>query len=90
MAQNRSVPDRDHGSHPAALGAWSQVPDRVDPAMEAMQSAESQPIQHGVVRNAALSQLASRDHPVLASGELGDDPVDWGAFSGQWPVKVPR
>lgn len=46
--------------------------DRVDPRMQAVQPTTRDSVGDRVAAEAELGELPSRDHPVLAAGQLGD------------------
>jgi hypothetical protein len=63
--------------------------DRVDAAVEPVESARAATLQHRIGAEAGFAQLATRDGSVLTGGHTGHFAV-WGAFFGINPMKVPR
>jgi hypothetical protein len=72
VAEHRPGPAGQHGGQPAAARRRTRVPDRVDAAVDAVETAGVEAVLHGVARAAEVDQLPARDDPVLEFGEPGD------------------
>jgi hypothetical protein len=72
MAQRGARPARQHGGEPAPFPAQSTVPDRENPAMNAVQPSCLNSACEALPANTQILKLLTRDHPVLAGGNPGD------------------
>lgn len=75
VAQNRSGAACEHRGHPLTLLAQSSVPDRVHPAMNAVQSFCSYSARSAALADPGAFELRKRDHAVLISRNPGYDGV---------------
>jgi len=71
----------EHGGEPAALRRKRPVAHRVDAAVKTVRSAGARPaLEHGL-RHPEAAELHQRDHAILATGNLGEQPIGCGDLS---------
>src|SRR5437879_12458821 len=70
MGEHCTGPCGKYRGDPAAISCQHLVPDRVDPAVKRAQAPVLQSVPDGIVAHASMQELASRDHAVLAVGNL--------------------
>jgi len=88
MADHRSVAQRQGSRQPLPLVAGRHVADRVDTAMELVQTAQPDPSRHRCVDEARLPELSSGYGSMLTAGDLRNLPIS-GAFISHIDTKVP-
>jgi hypothetical protein len=92
MAQRRARPSCENGSHPSAFPAQSGVPNRINPAMDAVEPTRLDADAHLGPREPKCIELAYRDHAVLRYSQFGDAHIRavWGTFAGHMTGNAPR
>jgi len=75
VAQHRPRPARLHGCHEASLERRVRVPDRVDAAIEPVQSAVARPHEHRLPVEPARDELGERQHAPLRRGPPGNPQI---------------
>jgi hypothetical protein len=83
VAEHRTVADREHGGDPSPVDTDGEMADGVDPAVQPVQRATSQPSVDRSGWDTQCKQLKASDDAALAGRELGDQVivVALGAFS---------
>jgi hypothetical protein len=63
-------------SHPSPFGSKDWVTDRIDAAVNYVKPSGLQPVFNDPPAHAGFEKLPPRQYPVLALGDLGDQPVN--------------
>jgi hypothetical protein len=72
MAEDGAFAARQHRCHPSAFIAQSPMPDRVNPAMNAVQAASAEATRNTGWGKASRRDLRGGDHAMLVRGDAGD------------------
>jgi hypothetical protein len=74
MAEERTVPTGEHRRHPPPALGNASVPDGVDAAVDAMELAAADSVIQAIGGETNVEELATRNDPMLAVGQLRDRP----------------
>jgi hypothetical protein len=75
MTQNSLRPGGKGCGHPSPFGGEDRVTDRIDAPLYDMKPPGMQPVLNDPPAHTGFEKLPPRQYPMLARGDLGDQPV---------------
>jgi hypothetical protein len=90
VAQHGSWSAGQYGCHPSPMARQPRMADRIDTAMNAMQTPGANSVVDGVLAEADCEELAMRHNAMLLSSNLRHLPVGRGCFIAHVTIKVHR